>query len=185
MFIISKIKDYYDYYQGVFGIDKKKVLKRNGYILFQKDEFYMSSHNYNVHVFAINNKMYFLIETKKGIFKPSKLLFKKLGISEWNASYMINKYKQGISTDINKIKRTPITYVINPRNMKKIDWENGSPILKTFSFHKLMTAKELYIEVETFLGYLIDNPEIPNKQTNNEKLLAHGFDKKKSFRHRI
>ncbi len=68
MLIISKIKDYYDYFQGIFGIDKKKILKRSNYILFEKDDFYMSSRNYNIHIFAINNKMYFLIETKKGYF---------------------------------------------------------------------------------------------------------------------
>lgn len=63
-----------------------------------------------------------------------------------NIKYLIEEYKQGIKTEINKTKREPVVYANNPSNLNNIDWENGSPILKSFSFHKLFSAKEIYIE---------------------------------------
>ena len=45
-----------------------------------------------------------------------------------------------------------------------------------------MSAKKVYIEVETFLGWLVDNPPLPDEQTNIGKVVSHGFDKRTSFR---
>lgn len=49
---------------------------------------------------------------------------------------------------------------------------------------KFISAEEIYQQISAFIGYLKDHPEIPNKQTDLEKVQSHGFDLKKSFRHR-
>ena len=58
------------------------------------------------------------------------------------------------------------------------------PYLTLFGFARFLPADELYQNIYSFLSWMKDNPEIPNKQTNIEKLESHGFDKKISFRHR-
>ena len=97
-------------------------------------------------------------------------------------------------TNINFILRTPI--VVSTTWKDKADWKidkvrdqivssyYSSILLKDYGFPKWYTADEMYQKICTFISYLKDHPEIPNKQSNIEKLLSHGFDKKKSFRHR-
>jgi hypothetical protein len=56
------------------------------------------------------------------------------------------------------------------------------PMLTDFKFHKVIPAEEIYKEIYTFISWLKDHPEIPNNQTDKEKILTHGFDLKDSFR---
>ena len=58
------------------------------------------------------------------------------------------------------------------------------PILSTFDFAKFIPAPEIYQKIVAFIGWTNDNPEIPNKQTDTEKIKSNGFDTKISFRHR-
>ena len=173
MLIITKHKDYYDYLQGIYGVDNNKVYKRENYLIHQGWVEPLGG-SYKTHCFAINNKTYFIYEIKSGFYvdkRPTK----------WDLSFM---FREPISekTDINIKKRKPIVYGRLRGN--KYEWWSGDPIMQSFDFYKILTAEQMYIEVETFLGYLKDHPEIPNKQTNVEKLESHGFDKKISFRHR-
>jgi hypothetical protein len=168
MKIISKYKDYYDYFQGIFGIDHNKIFKRKDYIL--KPDYVEATYTkYITHCFAINGQIKILFEDKDGIYTEEK-----------KAEYSISLIKK--TTDINIVKRSPVVY--GRAHGAGIKWEDGDPILKTFELYKIMSAKDVYVEVESFMGYLKDHPEIPNNQTNMEKLESHGFDKKKSFRHR-
>jgi len=58
----------------------------------------------------------------------------------------------------------------------------GVPILKEFPLPKYLGPGEIYNSISLFLGWLNDNPEIPNTQDDKEKILSHGFDLKNSFR---
>jgi hypothetical protein len=58
----------------------------------------------------------------------------------------------------------------------------GVPILKEFPLPKYLGPGEIYSAISLFLGWLNDNPEIPNTQDDKEKILSHGFDLKNSFR---
>ena len=58
------------------------------------------------------------------------------------------------------------------------------PDLSRFGFAKWVPADEMYRQIVAFIGWLKDNPEIPNNQTNEEKIQSNGFDLKTSFRHR-
>ncbi|MGB1019408.1 MAG: hypothetical protein ACPGVH_10050 [Chitinophagales bacterium] len=194
MKIISKYKDYYDYLQGIFGIDNYKIYKRDK--IFKEHEFDLKFEDFKdrylvphfFYSFAINNTIYVMVKTKKGIFPLSKKLLKSLKYGKYAIESILEYDKK--ATDINKTLRKPIVVGIGKLNSywmynRKSDWKTeNDPYLKSFSFHKVFSAQELYIEVDSFLGWMKDNPEIPNKQTNAEKLLAKGFDKKISFRHR-
>ena len=194
MKIISKYKDYYDYLQGIFGIDNYKIYKRDK--IFKEHEFDLKFEDFKdrylvphfFYSFAINNIIYVMVKTKTGIYPLSEKLLKSLKYGKYAIESILEYDKR--ATDINKTLRKPIVVGIGKLNSywiynRKSDWKTESdPYLKSFSFHKVLSAQELYIEVDSFLGWMKDNPEIPNKQTNAEKLLAKGFDKKISFRHR-
>lgn len=175
MKIISKHKDYYDYYQGIFGSDNKRVFKRSNYVFNNQFIPRFTSHGYTVIVFAINHLLYFMYQDEKGVHPVSRGIYEKEGRFGRDLT-------NGIPTDINKKFRKPV--VKGEYRYGKIEWEEGDPILSSFGFHKVLTDRIVYIEVETFLGWLVDNPPLPDNQTNKEKITGHGFDLKKSFRHR-
>jgi hypothetical protein len=186
MKIISKRKDYYDYLQGIYGIDNYKIYNRKKIVL-EKDfelEFKNKKEKPNQHflyAFAINNKVYKMVKTRKGIFPMNRELLKSLGYDKWSEDRTLDFDK---TTELNKIMRRPVLVFEDgylTKDSKKIDCD---PILKSFMFHKMLSAHEIYVEVETFMGWMKDNPEPPNKQTNENKILTNGFDLKLSFRHR-
>ena len=98
----------------------------------------------------------------------------RISQEDWN--------KRNTNTDINIRLRQPILVSRNERP-KDEDW-GTSIILSDFKLIKALPAHDIFTQISSFLAWLKDNPEIPNKQSNEEKLLSHGFDKKKSFRHR-
>jgi len=55
--------------------------------------------------------------------------------------------------------------------------------LAPYKLARYIPADKMFQDVYSFLSKLKDKV-IPNKQTNVEKILSHGFDKKISFRHR-
>lgn len=62
------------------------------------------------------------------------------------------------------------------------------PILATLGFTCVMDAEQLYQEIAYFLSNVIkESPDMspPSKMTDKEKISQHGFDLKKSFRHRV
>lgn len=91
-------------------------------------------------------------------------------------------------TDVNMKLRQPVLLTYHTLTSegfideKKIKWV--VPILSEFPITKYLPAEEVYKEISELLGWLNDHPEIPNTQTNNEKIVTHGFDPKVSFRHR-
>ncbi|MCF6297925.1 MAG: hypothetical protein L3J08_08085 [Flavobacteriaceae bacterium] len=183
MKIISKYKDYYDYLQGIYGIDQNKIFQRTNIIEEQDFDLDFEKEGYYFYLFAINNKIYSLIRTSKGFSPISENTLKLLGFEQ---SYLFEKVLDlnKTKTEINKETRKPIVMAFLDGDYE-IDWiKDKDPLMQSFSFHKILSAKDLYIEVETFLGWIKDNPPIPNNQTNKEKIISKGFDMKISFRHR-
>lgn len=100
----------------------------------------------------------------------------------------------GKPTTINEKLRVPVL-------KEKTSWSSGgvigttklkgggeqkwtSILLEDYGFAKWYDPKDMFQKIYAFISYLKDHPEIPNKQTNDEKIMSHGFDLKKSFRHR-
>lgn len=173
MRIISKHKDYYDYLQGIYGIDNNKIYRRDDPIICGDFISHWRS-DHTVHCFAINSKLYTICQNKEGFYIDKDINNKE--------NLCLHKTVLDEIPTVNIEKRKPIVYGKLWGN--NINWESGDPIMSSFDFHKVLSPEKIYIEVETFLGYLKDHPEMPDKQSDTEKLLSHGFDKKISFRHR-
>lgn len=190
MKIISKWKDYYDYLQGKYGIDDLIVYDRRG------DEFI--KHNFDTdHMvksleFHICNRVYTVHEYKgefyhfyEDILRLDKILeedYKRTLLtywsgkpSRWSNEENYNQKYNGVST-LNIQHRKPV--------LLKTYYGLKLPLLSSYNFHKIIPPEDMFNQVYSFISWLKDNPEIPNKQSDLEKLLSHGFDKKKSFRHR-
>lgn len=203
MIILSKYKDYYDYFVGIFGRDNHRIYDRRKVIqiedipssAYEKEEcelkFAICGVLYTM--YFLNGKLY---HSPKELEQLDKYLKEKLDskygfqVGFWsnklkkNENKFQKQYEQqnGNPTDINIKKREPILLAYGPkyRNFSEPTWE--VPLLKSFEFYNVIDAKTIYIDIETFLGWLVDNPPLPDKQTNVGKIVSHGFDKKRSFR---
>lgn len=194
MRILSKYKDYYDYYSGIFGIDNKKVYDRRNMVLLE--DIYIHDNCIQIIVFAICGKLYYTKYYSGNMYITSEELayldIKTHVRSRYNKTSTkdrVNDFisKNGTTTNINEIKREPVLFGFAGSywyNSDKIEWNDEIPLLSSFDFHKALDAKEIYTQIETFLGWLVDNPPIKDNMTNTEKILSHGFSLKQSFRHR-
>jgi len=203
MRIISKYKDYYDYFVGIFGIDDNKIYDRRELIV-NKDPFKNSNNDdIDLYVFAIANTIYPLFYYRNKPYhtlediKRLEIIYRKNNdiIKSYRYVDTLHRYEELTKQvcTVNTDARKPVlvrhfryySYLMNVNEeFATDDVHTYVPLLSDFKFNNILDAKEIYIKIETFLGWLNDNPEIPNKQTDKEKLLSHGFDNKKSFRHR-
>lgn len=179
MKIICKVKDYYDYLTGIYGIDEQiiydrrdcdvpthpeiiKGMKLNHWSSLDKlDEHYVLEVGYHQYLFKIN---------REGEFAKWELLKR----------FTVGK----------KIADAPIA-LIRVSYMKyhgNDDLKYGSvctnPILKDTWIPSCIPAQEIY---ELVYEYLISErePNINDNRTDIQKLESKGFDKKISFRHPI
>jgi len=208
MKIISKYKDYYDYLQGIYGVDNMKVLDRRSDNPYTKLETIVDSNKDRVYhyIFAICDELYdvfyrngILYHTYDEYVKLCNLHSENITISYKNQRYEYNNNNrygsihiskdiwdelQGRKININSKKRNPILVYEEPMKFIRNYDYNDNVILSDFKFIKKLDAKSIYTKLDTFLGWLHDNPEIKSVITNDEKIKSKGFDIKKSFRHR-
>jgi hypothetical protein len=225
MKIISKHKDYYDYLQGIYGVDPLQVYDRrtDNLVKFSPSASTDIGEPYITHSFAINNRNYHIIEYKGKLYhsideliKLDKMLIYRRSLEDkkakratdddngtlfdrwtlglrWGDTKPRNKEslaklyfdKNNCETESNKRTRTPVLVYGRygtDSDGKDIKW--SIPDLSTYGFAKWVPAPEMYRQVAEFISWMKDNPEIPNKQTNKEKIQSNGFDLKQSFRHR-
>lgn len=193
MKIISKHKDYYDYYKGILGEDPILIYDRRKehIVTFTPNE---THHRYrwmaagvHIHKFHICNEVYVLYEYEgKLYYASSKEEMAELNrIKPNSGAYYINRALPfaKIYTQKNKQLREPVLYSQRYYNSNDVD-ENTIPILDTFSFARIVPALEMWTKISNFLGWLKDHPPIESNLTDLEKLDSYGFDRKKSFRHR-
>lgn len=181
MKIISKQKDCYDYLTGIYGIDELKILDRRGWEKHNNDFLFPSFTSYysdeydkdnkcETRVFSILGIRYHVCygENKKVWLKPDETKKDR----KWGKLFR-NKRK----TSVNRDSRLP--FVIHHYSREN----DVSPIiLNNYELAKVLSIDQVYKDLDLFLGWLNDNPEISNNQTNKNKIQSHGFDLKTSFR---
>jgi hypothetical protein len=196
MRIIAKTKDCYDYLQGIYGVDDKLTYDRRG------GEAYRGADEGTAIKVSINGKEYPMVFVRdkfrgneEAFFEASEILDSQLVAKSvfkpyWNNPFKGWKYgpkqwveKNSRNTEINTLHREPV--LVQYLGMDGKWGEAFKPLhLEDYDFASVMSAHEVYIEISNFLSWCVDNPQIPDKQTDKEKVVSHGFDLKTSFRHR-
>ena len=183
MKIISKFKDYYDYLQGIYGIDEKLILDRTKYTPipytpsdFSTDKIIIG--DYLIQGIWLNGK-----------FHCGKDVEDLDIISNYNHPFG-NDIRYLIKSDFGSIEllKEPKLLTDSPAYQHNCsilikDW-NGykkNPILKEYSLYKVYSAFEIWNILSEFLGKLNDKHS-QSIQTDKEKIISHGFDLKTSFR---
>lgn len=206
MKIISSYKDYYDYIVGIYSIDEKiiyerichrGILKNKKIISLEKRHNYVPVFpNYNdskaiakikLHICGeifealyLNKKFYFLPLEKKDYFflKENGDNFSSFRLSHKGHRFFNFMEKHRLNhkkININQIFNCPVIleegqgiYILNVK-------------LSDFGLPSIMPAKKIYQKIYEFL---IREPDIIDNRTDQEKILGHGFDLRKSFRNR-
>lgn len=186
MKIISKYKDYYDFLQGIKGIDPLVLLDRSkGSIIDLK---YLQEYDY-FH-FIIFGRGYRLIWWNKKWVSDDELfsLNKKLG-SDGKVSDIKNEWElKHAEEEREKDKRRWWENALKATNycpIILIDKYGGYitfPRLSDFQFGKIIPPESMW---NALYNWLSVKPDPVNNQTNVEKIESHGFDKKTSFRPKI
>lgn len=198
MKIISKHKDYYDFLQGVNGIDELLVLDRSE---FTPTEKYIT--NDSVFTFYIcGYKVQGLYRNGAFLYGESLESLSKQITDYWFTKDKSEKYyriPRLIGSDYYEILKRPQPCMdFNPNellncplliqkysgslHLKKDDKEisfDKFPSLKEHDLVKVFSAEEIWIML---YNWLIKETPIENKQTDKEKIVSKGFDLKHSFR---
>jgi len=205
MKIISKFKDYYDYYVGIYGEDPLLVFDRRGDLpIFNpsiKEEevgrtvFYITDEK--IPIYWYKGCPYYTwedVQKLDALLKKDKnegLIYSAGSLSTIRKKYYWRLTKKDYLETLkaekpfNTLLREPILCKDNLYNGKTMQSElNKNVKLADWGFPNIIPANEMWQRISAFLGYLKDHQPIPNKQTDKEKILSHGFDYKKSFRHR-
>jgi hypothetical protein len=205
MKIISSkgLKDYYDYLQGIYGVDGKLILDRTEMskdkrIPKENDFIRVYVCGYIVEGVYIDNDWRYGIELEKyhtdrnyfWVDNDDKNNYYNIVVSDYNRYVKILKTPFKITDDSknpNLILDCPMLYNIlgswyfNTRFDKdeliKLD---KYPILKDYNLHKVFTAEQIWLMLSEFLGR--EKNKIVNSQTDKEKIIGFGFDYKTSFR---
>lgn len=205
MKIISKFKDYYDYLNGIYGIDEKIIYQRtcktierknNTFKMVKEGQVYSPNFiKYDIKDRAITFILYICREKYNGIYLNGSYFFQPLEPAEYeyikqhannfnhlrisrkDAPHFSYSHERLFKTDANynNIFDCPVilhdlldSFVLNVK-------------LSDFGIPAIIPANEIYQKIYDFL---IREPDIEDVRSDMEKLEGHGFDKKKSFRHR-
>jgi hypothetical protein len=195
MKIISKFKDFYDYLQGIYGIDEKLVLDRTNFTFldYPHPDFEVSTLHIGemmIQGLWMNGKIYFGEEvkqfskefTRSWDNKPNYYLIENSPYKYFN-SYCL-KYPMFLGEKSPTWKEN---YPILQENRKKFGSSEyiKCPILKEYSVQKILPPEKVWQILSEWLGRQItkNEKEVPIGD-DKVRILSHGFDLKKSFRHR-
>jgi len=187
MYIISKFKDYYDYLQGIYGVDNKLVLDRTDFNILpyipsinKIQTFYIC--DYIIQGLWVEGKIYYGNEIEPfSYLSKEKNWYIKPEVLGYNNKYYRNitvlKIPELSLNSPNKKLNCPILLEENKESYLK------NPILKDYNFVKVFSPEEIWIMLSTWLGRQIsDNEKQVPIGDDKIRILSHGFDLKTSFR---
>ena len=189
MKILSKYKDYYDYLQGIRGMDEKVILDRSeGKSV--KEEFPKDG---DKHVFIICGERYEIFYYNGKYYTNDQLKSQgKQAVGASNYGYKIHDYvpetvkkkKWYFKWDFNE-RKEDYSYIKCPI-VKATGRDTGRyndfiefPKLSDFNFASIISPEEMW---NLLYNWQSQVPEHESNQTNSDKIVSHGFDLKESFR---
>lgn len=189
MILISKRRDYYDYLIGVYGRDEKKVYDRK--LDLTSDEIYFGDinrwRNTNIFDLYVCNRIYRVEQVKKGTWELHKFHTVNTDYRGERRHYResqvsgLKDFEYYIPRPLNLSVDSPIAIKGTYHNDNRL--KGITPILASFGIPSVLSAEELYSELDMFIGASMTEKETDNQNDKN-KLIAKGFDDKISFRHR-
>lgn len=178
MKIISKHKDYYDHLVGHYGYDETIVYDRRNKSTpwnlpkFGEGQYLLSICNKFYPVVHVNGKFYHeYSEDLPKNYHNHSLFFSRYYYKGWRKS-----------SEFNIKHRTPVILCEQGCRGAYVGEDVFIPTLSQFGIPSIIDAHTMYQMIYNFLSWLKDNPEPPNNQSNSNKIVAHGFDLRKSFR---
>jgi hypothetical protein len=192
MKILSKYKDYYDYLQGIRGMDEKVILDRSeGKSV--KEEFPKDGDR---HVFIICGERYEIFYYNGKYFTNDQLKSQgKQAIGVPQYGYKIQEYIPEIGKkkkwyskwDFSEMRKEDYSHIKCPivkvtgRYSYNTDYIEF-PKLDDFNFASIISPEEMW---NLLYNWQSQVPEHESNQTNSDKIVSHGFDLRESFRPKI
>jgi hypothetical protein len=199
MKIISKYKDYYDYLAGIYGIDEKLILDRTEFHITDtltdntKVSFFVCG--YQVDGLYRDGKFYYGEQIEQFVEKREPFRWKWYHWDNDDASicYSVKtnhtgrgEYTQFLKEPTldrekyNEHFECPILIVdtFGKHKHRGIKFSKF-PILKDYGFSSVFTPDKIW---QMLYDFLAKTKDIPNTQTDKEKIISRGFDYKHSFR---
>ena len=214
MKILDRNKDYYDYLQGVYGIDNQIIFDRQNSILLDIDcwnKLFFDRKYEQPYKFRgwIQNDNHELVILECG-FVQYLILLEINEKNQWSSSivrvFQDNMhYKTQAMTiysattqpyyrfeNIDKIHFDKLNYANDihercgyiKREYRKLYADIELPILQKTEIPSLIPAEEIWNNLYNYLLHQKD-PQIIDNRTNKQKLESRGFDNVTSFRHPI
>lgn len=203
MKIISKFKDYYDYFQGIYGMDEKLVLDRTEFYKmtylpsdYTKVRFWIC--DYKVEGMSYKGEFLYGKELEpfheqlfNSRFWPEKQNYYTFYTLKQRRNHIEILKRPTLFQDLPKRKDNRGDIIIEDcpntqKNCPVLLEKTGSfyrfPILSDYQFHKVFSDFQMWTMLTEWLGR---EKKIENNQSNKEKILSNGFDLKISFRHPV
>ena len=108
-----------------------------------------------------------------------------------NSSRLIVQALGNFSVQLLELSRklnAPVFSFSNEWSSDNIIVDTSIPVLGNIGFPNIISAQQLYQEISYFMGNVIKtSPDLapPTTMSDKEKIVQHGFDVRKSFRHRV
>lgn len=189
MKLITNFKDYYDFLIGKYGIDEKCVYERtNKYnpnfklepLEYKAFRIHFCNTTYFGHYYR--GKFYYGKDAENHIpkFIGNADIFGKIYRGQTHDPLTWDGKKQ-YEYSYNEKLNCPI--VLNGSHNYRQEFTGQLNVkLSDFGFGKVIEPEEAFIKISNFI---MREKEIPDNQSNKEKIVSHGFDLKTSFRHPI
>lgn len=203
MKIIDKNQDCYDYISNLYGIDNKIVYDRRGSFVFKSfndvleylidntrksDYFFILEIGYFQYLFLIEDAIKeYNHKTFKTTYSFKKLsLFKVFNDNKHYFEKPITLCKARIQPNwfFKKGEKYTITSFKESIRYEK-EKAVSNPILKDIEITKFIEPKEIWSHVCNYISSLENDKNVEIKNTDVDKAINHGFDKRWSFRHPI
>lgn len=180
MRIIGGKKDYYDYLVSYYGFDEyitydRRPLPKVSFKFADRFLFYICGET----IPAIKKGNNFIFDPKDA--RLTNTWGKNVAGGSFERDWMERWYRR--PTKANAQMRQPVLASQDYWRFEQPKY--FIPCLSDFGFASQIPANQMYEKIYAFLGWLKDNPEPPNTQTDKDKIIAHGFDVRSSFRPKI